>query len=118
MKTNFSYEEIKLLLEATYRIIDSGKNAEDPNNISTEIQFINMFIETLVTRTLNRKPVPNKSKKDQFNELKVSFAKLKLCIQEAVALGFQEPMQKFSKHSIEYYCIINPAHDTNNKVTH
>lgn len=118
MKKSFSFEEIKILLDATFKLIDAGKTPDNPNSIATEIQFLNMFIETLVTRTLSDKSASTKPLKEQFEQIKTNFNKLKLGVQEATAMGFQEPMQRFAKKPIEYYCTIRPVVDATSKLFH
>lgn len=118
MKKTFNIEEIKGLLDATFRIIDAAKRSDDPLNINTELQFLNLFIETMLSRALNQKMPSGTSKKEQFEVLKNNYVKLKLCIQEATALAFEQSMSKFSKQPVEYYCVIQTVQTTSGQTTH
>lgn len=113
-----SPEELRLLLAATFRIIDATKRSADPLNTDAEVKFINMFIETLVSRTLNSGVNKTQTKKQQAETLRNSYAKVKLGIQESVALGFQEAMQRFSRQHLEFYCTIRTVMDPKTTTTH
>lgn len=112
------YEEVKLLLQATFKIFDSAKRSDDPANINAEIQFISLFIETIVSRTLNNKANAGTSKHQHAENLKTNYARVKFGVQESVALGFQEAMQRFSKQDIEFYCTVKPVPDPKSSTTH
>ncbi len=111
-------KEIEMLLAATLKIIDSAKKASDANNIRAEIAFINLFVETLVSRTLADKANAGSSKTQHAESLKNNYGKLKLGIQEAVATGFETSMQKFSKQPIEFYCTIKPVVEGKTSTSH
>lgn len=118
MKKKFTYEEIQAVTLATYKIFDVAKSSDDPNEFTAEIQFINAFIETLVTRILNDKSSINRPREEQYRTLKANFLRLKVCVQEATALAFQEPMRKFTKIDMEYCCTIKPVPMSGNVTSH
>lgn len=111
-------KEVEMLLTATLKIIDSAKRATDPDNIGAEIHFINLFVETLVSRTLNDKANAGTSKTQHVENLKTNYGRLKFGIQESVALGFQEAMSRFSKQPVEFYCIVKPVIEGKTSASH
>lgn len=112
------HKEVEMLLAATFKILDSAKRATDPDNIGAEITFINLFVQTLVSRTLNDKANAGTSKTQHAENLKSSYGRVKFGIQEAVALGFQESMQRFSKQPIEFYCLVKPVQEGKTSTSH
>lgn len=108
-------EEVRALLDATFKIIDSGKTPTEGLNITAEISFLNQFIETLVSRVLNSGLDRSISKKLRLQLAMENYGRLKFAIQEAVAMGFQVPMETMAKQPVEYYCIIKPAQEPNNR---
>lgn len=118
MKKHLSFEEVGLLLDATFRIIDSAKKANDSHNIQAEIQFISLFVETLISRTLADKVNAGKSKKEHVKNLENNYARVKFSIQESVAIGFQEAMTRFAKHPVDFYCTITTVQEPKTAVSH
>lgn len=114
MKKPFGEEEIKILLDATFRIMG---NAKEPNT-SPEIKFLNLYIESLITQVFKDNLRSDVSKQEQFRYIKDSFLELKIDIQEAIALGFQSSMEKFSKVPVEYYCTVKPVAKVNSDKSH
>lgn len=112
------YEEVKMLVDATFRIIDSAKRANDPLNVDAEIQFLSLFTEALVSRTLNEKSIVGKSKREHATNVMANFGRLKFGIQESVAVGFQNAMERVSKKPFEYCCIIKPVRDPDTSTSH
>lgn len=103
---NLGFEEIKLLTEATFRIIDSAKQSTDACNITAEINFLCMFVETLVYRSLNIKNIDDKSKKEFNLVVNENYRRLKFGVQEAVALGYQTALETNTNVPCEFYCTI------------
>lgn len=109
------YEETKALLDATLKIISATRKQDE--GVDTEVLFLKLFIEALVTKVLDDRAVKSLPKQEQFNVVKKNYETLKLCIQEAVAVGFQDAIQRFAKMPIEYYCLIKTVPEvTNNRV--
>lgn len=118
MKKHLSFEEVGLLLDATFRIIDSAKKANDSNNVQAEIQFISLFVETLISRTLSDKVNAGKSKREHAKNLENNFTRVRYSIQESVATGFQEAMSRFAKQPVDFYCTVTAVQEPKTAVSH
>lgn len=112
-------EEIVALVDATMKIIDSSKESKDGRSITPELNYLYIFIASMIARTLN--DGMNKdgmSKKEKFEYTKNNFSLLKKGLQMAVAHSFQTSMEQFSSMPVDYYCIITTAQNSNSKETH
>jgi hypothetical protein len=115
--SSLGIEEIRLLLTATFKIIDASKDKKESESYAAELKFLSLFIEEMLDRVLNDRTVKDKSKKEQFEYIKNNFLKFKVCIQMAVAHSFQTSMEKYANIPVEYYCLIKMAQE-NSKVSH
>ncbi len=114
MKKKFGEEEIKILLDATFRIIGTAKEPDT----NPEVRFLSLFMEQLVSTMIQENLKSDVSKQEQFNHVKAGYLALKGDIQEAVALAFQNSMQKFAKVPVEYYCVVKTVAKSNSEKNH
>lgn len=103
MKTD-DLEEIKVLVEATFGIINGRKVQKKILGSDMEMYFLSIFVSSIVDKVL--RDTGKKPKAEQFDYIKEKFKYTKFSIQEAIAIAFQVTMQNYSSIPIEYYCQI------------
>jgi hypothetical protein len=105
------------LVKECMKVIDGqtaakGKDAGE----SLTINFIAMFIGTILHRSLVTRPAGLFDKDEIYEYTQNNFAITKGKIQDAVAHGFQGAMQSFSGKQVEYYCQVRPVGDPVNRL--
>lgn len=118
MKKAMGLEEVKGLLDATFTIFDAHRDKKKGVvDIHAEIQYLSMYIEKLITRSVLASGKGVITRKEA-NAAIANYRRLKLGIQEAIATGFQISMEKFSETPMEYYCIIQPTEEVSSVTSH
>jgi hypothetical protein len=109
MVKKYGLEDLELLLADTLKIIHAHKG-KDKNDISHEVIFLNRMVAHLVDQAVGIRRLKNATSEEQFEFVKNNYEKVKLGVQNAVGLAFQESMQRFSKNpDVEFYCLIKPV---------
>jgi len=110
---------MKDLVAATLKILTALKPKDKKNEYNfLETQFLYMFIEEVLLRTLNLPTEGGLSKKEKFEFVRDNFEVKKRDIQEAIAFGFQEALEKYSRVSIDYVCTVKALPKSKSTVAH
>src|ERR1700722_12621699 len=111
-------EEIELLVETTIKILNSKLANKNKIPISTMyMEFTRLLLSTIILESLAA-PLPDTTKKKQLEVVKQRFGIVKLGIQEAIAIAFQDAIKAYSNADLDYVCTIRPIMEQNNKSTH
>jgi hypothetical protein len=77
--------------------------------------FVKAYIGAILFDALKRTAESTAGQAEQADKVITHFAQVKAEIQEAIALGFQDAMQGFTRQPVEYYCQVNPIPEMKSK---
>ena len=109
---------MRSLVEATTKILNAAKPKDGQLSQELDAQFLYMMIEAMLTRTFNRPIGYKATKKQKFEFVRDNFEAVKREVQEAIALAFQEALEKYSGLPIEYICTIKAVPKESSSKTH
>lgn len=86
----------------------ADKREKDPPEIPSTVLFVEKMVSSVIMEALTKNlSKDNKAvTQDEYEKTKREYARLKMAVQEAVAKGFTDAMEKFTEKDVEFYCLV------------